>query len=150
MIYPKGKDAGKVCSHPECNRTEGLQSHHIIFRSETRKKIIDEWQCWLCVEHHTAGKESPHQSDEWRQHYRTFLPVDWREKLEECSELRKGQTSKLKKQLRKHGIDKKRLWTPQRDKNASQIEFEAKMKELAKKNRKEQYEKAKKWKKNNF
>jgi len=86
MIYPKRFK--EICSHPGCNTRTGLEAHHVIFKSETKKKIINDWCVWLCSDHHRGSFESPHMNREWREYYKKFLPKDWKEQIGNCQELR--------------------------------------------------------------
>lgn len=77
----------RQCQHPVCTN-EATDKHHIIFRSHSRKKAIDdEWNfAYLCRFHHTGGAESPHQSNDWRIYYEQSLPEDWKKRLDDCTE----------------------------------------------------------------
>jgi len=78
------------CQHPNCKR-EATEAHHIIFRSFSRKKALDDdWNIvYLCSEHHRGSKEAPHTSSKWRYYYYQFLPSDWKTIIKNCKELRK-------------------------------------------------------------
>jgi hypothetical protein len=75
--------------HPACEAF-GSEWSHIIWRSESRKKAIDEdWNgVWLCAEHHRTGMEAVHRSKKWREYYYKYLPEDWQTRLDNCKELR--------------------------------------------------------------
>lgn len=77
------------CNHPNCKK-EATDAHHIVFRSFSRKKALDdEWNIiMLCKEHHTQGNEAVHVSSKWRYYYYKFLPPDWKERIKNCKELR--------------------------------------------------------------
>lgn len=48
-----------------CKSIYGLQEHHIFFGTANRKKSEQEGlKVWLCLEHHTGSKISPHYSRE--------------------------------------------------------------------------------------
>jgi len=70
-----------LCMFPTCQEY-GDESHHIIFRSESRKTCIDEdWNIiQLCPFHHRIGQTSPHRMRVWREHYKRYLPNDWTER----------------------------------------------------------------------
>ena len=52
----------KFCYY--CGTCQSLQLHHIYFGS--LRKISDEngFTCWLCMQHHTGSKQSPHHNRE--------------------------------------------------------------------------------------
>lgn len=77
------------CRFPGCNKV-GVQTHHIIFRSYSRKAcLMEPWnEVRLCAEHHTGGKDAAHNSRQWREYYQTLLPKDWKERIQNCKELR--------------------------------------------------------------
>ena len=80
------RDEGK-CQHPGCNRTYEVNHHHIIYRSQGGKNHVANL-ITLCPEHHTEGKDSPHQSEAWRRYWE-----GWAEELypEFWREIREGQ-----------------------------------------------------------
>jgi hypothetical protein len=85
-----------ACRFPGCKR-QGTQIHHIIFRSYSKKVcLLEPWNTVrLCSIHHLHGKDSPHQSREWKEYYRKFLPSDWKERIKNCTELRKSSKKRI-------------------------------------------------------
>lgn len=45
-----------------CQRTDGLEDHHIFFGKNRKKSEKHGLKVWLCQEHHTWGKTSPHRN----------------------------------------------------------------------------------------
>jgi hypothetical protein len=92
-MEPESDDRRKIalgiCRHPKCESL-GAEASHIIWRSQSRKKCLDEpWNIvMLCADHHRLGKEAVHRSRKWREYYYRFLPSDWKRRIEECEELR--------------------------------------------------------------
>jgi hypothetical protein len=46
------------CGNPNC------YDHHIYFGSNRKVSERHGFKVWLCLDHHTAGKHSPHQNRE--------------------------------------------------------------------------------------
>lgn len=57
----------KKCQFKYCRSTD-TNHHHCLFRSQGGADDIENLVT-LCTEHHTAGKESPHQSIFWRRYW---------------------------------------------------------------------------------
>ena len=61
------RDEG-YCQFPGCYKQRGANHHHIIFRSAGGRNHVANLVT-LCLEHHTLGKQSPHQSQAWRRYW---------------------------------------------------------------------------------
>lgn len=46
-----------------CGKTQGLESHHILYGTANRK-LSEKYgfKVWLCHEHHTGGKDAVHMN----------------------------------------------------------------------------------------
>lgn len=75
------RDEG-YCQFPGCYKGRDTNHHHIIFRSQSGGNHVANLVT-LCVEHHTLGKQSPHQSAAWRRYWEGWAeeryPDYWRE-----------------------------------------------------------------------
>jgi 5-methylcytosine-specific restriction endonuclease McrA len=83
------RDEG-YCQFPGCYRQGN--HHHITFRSAGGKNNIANLVT-LCPEHHTNGKNSPHQSEAWRRYWEGWAseryPEYW-ENIKDGNKIRVG------------------------------------------------------------
>ena len=75
----------RTCQFPGC-WSRNINHHHVLFKSHGGKNDKENILC-LCLEHHSLGKQSPHQSIAWRRYWEGFMedlyPLYWAKIREE-------------------------------------------------------------------